>query len=510
MLRTIGFARVSSREQALEGNSLDVQVSSFERYAALKGEELVRVFRVAESAKRSDERKVFHEAIRFASDPKNRIAKILFSAVDRATRTLGDLARLADLKDHHNVVSVAIKEGVDNSTSESELVLTVLAATARHAIRSSSEKIRASIDNRVIEKGLPPGRAAWGLKNVRGEDMQGRVVPHFTRGSQVSRIFTLVADEHVPVFPDLADRLFRECIYFSEKSPRFTRSKLYALLQDRTYLGEIKYQGRWWPGKIQPLVDRALFDRVQERLRRKGQRTRRNLLFSGVLIRCGHCGSAITGEFKKGKYAYYRCANANKQADHPRVRLTEADLDAQVRKMLETLRVGDTEVREWFVRVLRSRSRRTQVEAESRRTQLMHELKMVQRKKDELVRLRLSEDIEHATFTRNHEALHVQECELRATLDLESARQTENGAQAVQVFELAQDLTARWVAAEVPTKRLLLDILCLNLVLEDQTLVPTLRRPFDLLAAGILLPKEEDGRGERIRTSGLCVPNATL
>ncbi len=498
MLRTIGFARVSSREQALEGNSLDVQVSSFERYAALKGEELVRVFRVAESAKRSDERKVFHEAIRFASDPKNRIAKILFSAVDRATRTLGDLARLADLKDHHNVVSVAIKEGVDNSTSESELVLTVLAATARHAIRSSSEKIRASIDNRVIEKGLPPGRAAWGLKNVRGEDMQGRVVPHFTRGSQVSRIFTLVADEHVPVFPDLADRLFRECIYFSEKSPRFTRSKLYALLQDRTYLGEIKYQGRWWPGKIQPLVDRALFDRVQERLRRKGQRTRRNLLFSGVLIRCGHCGSAITGEFKKGKYAYYRCANANKQADHPRVRLTEADLDAQVRKMLETLRVGDTEVREWFVRVLRSRSRRTQVEAESRRTQLMHELKMVQRKKDELVRLRLSEDIEHATFTRNHEALHVQECELRATLDLESARQTENGAQAVQVFELAQDLTARWVAAEVATKRLLLDILCLNLVLEDQTLVPTLRRPFDLLAAGILLPKEEDGRGERI------------
>lgn len=498
MLRTIGFARVSSREQALEGNSLDVQVSSFERYAALKGEELVRVFRVAESAKRSDERKVFHEAIRFASDPKNRIAKILFSAVDRATRTLGDLARLADLKDHHNVVSVAIKEGVDNSTSESELVLTVLAATARHAIRSSSEKIRASIDNRVIEKGLPPGRAAWGLKNVRGEDMQGRVVPHFTRGSQVSRIFTLVADEHVPVFPDLADRLFRECIYFSEKSPRFTRSKLYALLQDRTYLGEIKYQGRWWPGKIQPLVDRALFDRVQERLRRKGQRTRRNLLFSGVLIRCGHCGSAITGEFKKGKYAYYRCANANKQADHPRVRLTEADLDAQVRKMLETLRVGDTEVREWFVRVLRSRSRRTQVEAESRRTQLMHELKMVQRKKDELVRLRLSEDIEHATFTRNHEALHVQECELRATLDLESARQTEDGAQAVQVFELAQDLTARWVAAEVATKRLLLDILCLNLVLEDQTLVPTLRRPFDLLAAGILLPKEEDGRGERI------------
>ena len=49
------------------------------------------------------------------------------------------------------------------------------------------------------------------------------------------------------------------------------------------------------------------------------------------------------------------------------------------------------------------------------------------------------------------------------------------------MFELAHDLTARWVAAEVPTKRLLLDILCLTLVLKDQTLVPTLRRPFDLV-----------------------------
>lgn len=495
MLRTIGFARVSSREQALEGNSLDVQVASFERYTTHKGEELVRIFRVAESAKQGEARKVFSEALSFASDPRNRISKILFSAVDRATRSLSDLARLAELKDRCNVVSVAIKEGLDNSTSDSELVLTVLAAAARHQIRQSAEKIKASIDDRVIEKGLPPGRAAWGLKNIRGEDMQGRVISHVMRGVQVKRIFTLVAEEEIPIYPELADRLFREGIYFSEKSPRFTRSKLYSLLKDRTYIGEIKYQGKWWPGKIPQLVDRALFDQVQERIRRKGQRTKRNLLFSGVLIRCGHCGSAITGEFKKGKYAYYRCANANKQPDHPRVRLTESDLDEQVREMLTSLRVSDAGVREWFVRVLRSRSRRTQVEAESRRAHLTRELERVQKQKDELVGLRLREEVEHETFKRNQEGLIAKESGLRATLAREGARQTEEGERAVQVFELAQDLTARWVAADVATKRLLLGILCLNLVLDAENLVPTLRRPFDLLAAG-LLPKI--GRGERI------------
>lgn len=69
--------------------------------------------------------------------------------------------------------------------------------------------------------------------------------------------------------------------------------------------------------------------------------------------------------------------------------------------------------------------------------------------------------------------------------------------QRLPVIELAQDLTAPRVAADGPTRCLLLDFLCLKLALEDQTPVPALRRAFDLLAAGDLLPKEEDGRGER-------------
>jgi hypothetical protein len=59
------------------------------------------------------------------------------------------------------------------------------------------------------------------------------------------------------------------------------------------------------------------------------------------------------------------------------------------------------------------------------------------------------------------------------------------------VFELAQDLTARWLTDDNPTKRLLLDIVCLNLRLGGRTLVPTLRKPFDLLAEGGLRPQRE-------------------
>ena len=43
------------------------------------------------------------------------------------------------------------------------------------------------------------------------------------------------------------------------------------------------------------------------------------------------------------------------------------------------------------------------------------------------------------------------------------------------------------------TKRQILDILCLNLSLDGATLVPTMRKPFDLLAEGLI---SKDTRGD--------------
>ena len=34
-------------------------------------------------------------------------------------------------------------------------------------------------------------------------------------------------------------------------------------LKDRAYIGEILHKGEWYPGKHEPLIDRATWDRVQ-------------------------------------------------------------------------------------------------------------------------------------------------------------------------------------------------------------------------------------------------------
>jgi site-specific DNA recombinase len=66
---------------------------------------------------------------------------------------------------------------------------------------------------------------------------------------------------------------------------------------------------------------------------------------------------------------------------------------------------------------------------------------------------------------------------------------------AAKVFELSQTLKEQWLTADYATKRRLLEIVFLNCVLDGVTLVPTMRKPFDVLAEGLV---SENSRGDRI------------
>jgi len=50
-----------------------------------------------------------------------------------------------------------------------------------------------------------------------------------------------------------------------------------------------------------------------------------------------------------------------------------------------------------------------------------------------------------------------------------------------------QTLKDKWLNADVAAKRQLLEIVCLNFRLDGATLVPAIRKPFDVLAEGLLV-----------------------
>lgn len=74
---------------------------------------------------------------------------------------------------------------------------------------------------------------------------------------------------------DLADKLRQQGIISKQRVGRngklkggvpFARGALHHLLSNRTYVGEVLHKGKIYPGEHDAIVDRKLFDAVQERL----------------------------------------------------------------------------------------------------------------------------------------------------------------------------------------------------------------------------------------------------
>ena len=119
----------------------------------------------------------------------------------------------------------------------------------------------------------------------------------------------------------------------------------------------------------------------------------------------------------------------------------------------------------------------------------------------------LSEDIDQETFARKHTEMRDRLASIKLQRDVLDRSHHETAELAAKVFELSQKLRQQWLTADYAAKRRILEIVFLNCRLEDATLIPTMRKPFDVLAEGLLL---KNNRGDRIRTCDLLVPNQTL
>lgn len=302
--------------------------------------------------------------------------------------------------------------------------------------------------------------------------------------------------------------LRRRGVRYTEKTPRFGHSKLHQILRDRSYIGEVFYGEEWFPGTHEPLVERATFDHVQRLLGNKVY-LKHQTTYGHKLITCEHCGLFIVGEPKRRtladgterKYSYYHCTAVSSEG-HPRIRLTEEDMDAQVKAIFESLRVEDPEILDWFRETLHDLAGDREAQQRHQRRTLESQLARLDEKKSGLVRLRLDGRIDDEQYDRLQQELRVEE---RAALDrLEELTHqgSEDADLVVATFELSQALAERWDAADVAARRQLLQILASNWLLEGRTLVPDLRKPFDLLSSGLMTAGVGDGRSRGTRTLG--------
>ena len=174
--------------------------------------------------------------------------------------------------------------------------------------------------------------------------------------------------------------------------------------------------------------------------------------------------------------------------------------------LFDRIRIEDDGVRDWFVKILCARTRASQKDTEQQVADINRQLTSLRNQQDRLLNLRLLEEIDEATFAAKNTELRDRIAPLNLKIETSDHR-ADHGEIALRVFELSQELKIKWLKADCRAKRQLLDIVCLNFSLNGATLVPTIRKPFDVLAEGLESAKS---RGDWIRTSDLFAPNEAL
>ena len=469
MNKYFAYVRVSTVKQGEKGVSLQEQRDAIERYAKKGGLEITEWFEERETAAKRG-RPVFNRMLRLLRGRK--ADGVVIHKIDRSARNLKDWADLGELIDQGITVHFA-NEALDLQTRGGRLSADIQAVVAADFIRNLKEETRKGMCGR-LKQGIYPFPAPLGYLD------EGKAKPKgvdTVKGPLVRQIFELYGAGRYGLHALVAEMERRGLR--NKRGGKLTRNGLSTILNNPFYIGLIRVRktGQTYPGLHQPLISKALFDRVQENLRGKtpAREVRHEFLFRR-LLRCGGCGYSLVGERQKG-HVYYRCQTPS----CPETCVREEAVDQGVRSMLTPLRFSEYEKRELATRVERLRSGWT----EERRAQISALELRLHRINDRLTKLAdafLDGALEKTIVEDRQRSLLMERANVEEKLGDIKQDSRPLPDRLAEFLELAGTASNLYETAQPDERRDLLRIVTSNRSVESKTPILSLSPPFDVVA----------------------------
>lgn len=190
---------------------------------------------------------------------------IVVYKIDRLTRSLADFARIVEVLDKAGASFVSVTQSFNTTSSMGRLTLNVLLSFAQFEREVTGERIRdkvAASKAKGMWMGgpLPLGYQVNERKLVIDESEAASVRLIFERYAKLKST-GLLAEELNQLGLVTKRRVFKDGREFGAQP--FTRGALAHLLQNPLYVGDVAHRGKVYPGEHQPIVERALWEKVQ-------------------------------------------------------------------------------------------------------------------------------------------------------------------------------------------------------------------------------------------------------
>lgn len=334
MSKVVIYVRVSTKEQAEEGNSLVTQERLCRDYAGRNELDVERIFiEQGESAKTANRTRL-REMMEYCTKHRKSIDGLLIYRIDRLSRNTIDYANLKMFFNQLDIKVISITENLDESPV-GRFVETTLASVSQldNDIRAERSK-NGMID--AVREGRWPWKAPLGYENTRVNGKKNIAPRRDEKQIRLLQRYWELIDNGLRVEP--ASRLVTQEGLRGNTGKSISKSAFNKMLGNPLYKGVINGFGLTVISEsIESIIQPELFDRVQLRIKGKDVPTRKyskaNPLFPlrNILVcKEGHHMTGSSPRGNGGRYYKYHCARCRGKGTSHDKKVVEARFHALI------------------------------------------------------------------------------------------------------------------------------------------------------------------------------------
>ncbi len=466
--KCVVLARVSSRAQEDEGYSLDAQERLAAEYCPKKQLKIVKTFRIAETASKATERKVFNEMMKYLT--KNRIKYLVVEKVDRLTRSFKDMVMIDEWLENDDTRQVhLIKDSLimyKHSRSQDKLNWGVKVLFAKNYTDNLREEVYKGRQEKLAQ-GWLPGKPPYGYMTV-GDKGRKTHVPNTEQAPLVRKLFETYLDpsQSLTTVTKYAEKIGMR----SSKGRPYSRSTISEnILGNPFYIGMNRWEGIDYHGNQTPIISEDLYKDVQTKLHRKTPpKYRKHDPDLRSVIFCTDCEGTITWEYQKGVW-YGHC---NRFKGCPKKEYAKQEgIEQQLFEHFENLLCPSPEIAEWIIKSLKAKHQNDMYDYSASINTLRQEEDRKKRQLDLLYEDRLSERITPERYDELSKKIMQDLTDLEGNVTNMADKSRKQLQKGIDVLEKSQKAAQVYAKKSPEEKRKLLNELFTSLHLDGSKLI---------------------------------------
>jgi site-specific DNA recombinase len=408
------LARVSSKAQEDEGYSLDSQLKLLKGYCERNNLNVIKVFKIAETASKNQSRKVFHEMLDYIS--KENICHLAVEKTDRFTRNFRDAVSIDEwLEQNENRRLHAVKENIllhKNAKSDVKFMWNIHLSVAKKYTDNLREEAMKGWAEKLAQGWLPaPPPPGYITVTEGGKRVH---IPNLETKCLIIRAFKLYLEPNhsiATITHELEVMGLR-----TRKGRPYSKSNVQLMLENPFYIGINRFNGKDYPGAQETFISKEVFNKVQQKMHKKTPiiYKKHNPTFKNM-IRCDGCNGIITWQLQKGRY-YGRCQRKSEICKSMK-NLREDRVEELIMEHLAKLVCPSEEIISWVASSMREQHKQSIEQYEKQQISLQSQIDRINRMDDDLYEDKLAGDITKERYKDKHEQFIVQKNELEDQLN---------------------------------------------------------------------------------------------